>query len=172
MKEAGYEDGFTVPLTTANFDSEGLTWTTIAEKVKEDLAEINIDVEIKTGEIGVVIEDYRGGNSPFLVMHWSPDYFDVNNQLAFVPDNIVGTRANWDSTGHDELLSLAEQVQVETDESKRAEMSGEMQELMAENSPYGFLIQHPKTFAISTELEGVTYNDLFKLPLNELKLSN
>ena len=172
MKEAGYEDGFTVPLTTANFDSEGLSWTTIAEKVKEDLAEINIDVEIKTGEIGVVIEDYRGGNSPFLVMHWSPDYFDVNNQLAFVPDNIVGTRANWESTGHDDLISLAEQVQVETDESKRAEMSGEMQELMAENSPYGFLIQHPKTFAVSTNLEGVTYNDLFKLPLNELKLSN
>jgi len=51
-------------------------------------------------------------------------------------------------------------------------MSGEMQELMAENSPYGFLIQHPKTFAVSTNLEGVTYNDLFKLPLNELELSN
>lgn len=172
MKEAGYEDGFTIPLTTATFDSEGLSWTTIGEKVKEDLAEINIDVEIETGEIGVVIEDYRGGNSPFLLMHWSPDYFDVNNQLAFVPDNIVGARANWEADGYDDLLDLAKQIQEETDESKRAEMSEEMQELMAEDSPYGFLIQHPITFAVSKDLEGVTYNDLFKLPLNELKLSN
>src|SRR5699024_3815609 len=101
-----------------------------------------------------------------------PDYFDVNNQLAFVPDNIVGARANWEADGYDDLLDLAKQIQEETDESKRAEMSEEMQELMAEDSPYGFLIQHPITFAVSKDLEGVTYNDLFKLPLNELKLSN
>lgn len=37
MKQAGYEKGFTVPLTAANYDSEGLSWVTIAEKVKEDL---------------------------------------------------------------------------------------------------------------------------------------
>lgn len=172
MKQAGHEDGFTVPLTTANFDSEGLSWTTIAEKVKEDLAEININVEIKTGEIGVVIEDYRTGKTPFLVMHWSPDYYDLNNQLAFVPDDIVGTRANWEATGQEELVSLAEQAKVEIDDSKRAEISGEMQDLMAENSPYAFLVQHPKSFAVSSKLEGAVYNDLCKLHLNELKLSN
>lgn len=172
MKQAGYEDGFTVPLTTANFDSEGLSWTTIAEKVKEDLAEINIDAEIKTGDIGVVIEDYRSGKNPFLVMHWSPDYFDFNNQLAFAPDNIVGSRANWDSTGQDELMDLAEQAQIEIDDSKRAEISAKMQEIIAEEGPYAFLVQHPKSFVVSSELEGVVYNDLYKLRLNELKFSN
>lgn len=171
MKEAGYEDGFTVPLTAANFDSEGLSWTTIAEKVKSDLAEINIDVEIKTGEVGVVIEDYRNGESPFLIMHWSPDYFDFNNQLAFIPEDVVGARANWEAAGQEELIELANQARVEIDESKRAEISTEMQEMMVENSPYAFLVQHPKTFAISSNLEGVTYNDLFKIPLHELKLS-
>lgn len=172
MKEAGYEDGFTVPLTAANFDSEGLSWTTIAEKVKDDLAEININVEIETGEISVVIEDYRSGKNPFLVMHWSPDYFDLNNQFAFIPDDIVGTRANWDPKGHEELIDLAEQARVEIDEKKRADISGKIQELIAEDSPYAFLVQHPKMFAVSSELEGATYNDLFKLPLNELKFSN
>ncbi|MEH7108736.1 ABC transporter substrate-binding protein [Bacillus sp. JJ1764] len=171
MKKAGYEKGFTVPLTAANFDSEGLSWVTIAEKVKEDLAKINIKVEIKTGEIGVVIDDYRNGKSPFLVMHWSPDYYDLSNQLAFVPGDIVGKRANWEPKDNAELVSLAEQAKVEIDETKRAEISGKMQDIMAENSPYAFLVQHPKSFAVSSRLEGVAYNDLCKLHLNDLKLS-
>ncbi|WP_312469393.1 ABC transporter substrate-binding protein [Neobacillus sp.] len=171
MKQAGYEKGFTVPLTAANFDSEGLSWTTIAEKVKEDLAKINIKVEIKTGEIGVVIEDYRNGKSPFLVMHWSPDYYDLSTQLAFIPGDIVGKRANWEPAANAELVSLAEKAKVEIDDTKRAEISGKMQDLMAENSPYAFLVQHPKSFAVSSKLEGVAYNDLCKLHLKDLKLS-
>lgn len=171
MKQAGYEKGFTIPLTAANYDSEGLSWITIAEKVKEDLAKININVEIKTGEVGVVIEDYRNGKTPFLVMHWSPDYYDLSNQLAFIPGDIVGTRANWKPADNAELVSLAEQAKVEIDDTKRAEISGKMQDIIAENSPYAFLVQHPKSFAVSSKLEGAAYNDLFKLTLNELKLS-
>ena len=171
MKQAGYEKGFTVPLTAANYDSEGLSWVTIAEKVKEDLAKININVEIQTGDVGVVIEDYRNGKTPFLVMHWSPDYYDLSNQLAFIPGDIVGKRANWESSANAELVSLAEQAKVEIDVTKRAEISEKMQEIIAENSPYAFLVQHPKSFAVGANLEGVTYNDLYKLRLNELKLS-
>jgi peptide/nickel transport system substrate-binding protein len=171
MKQAGFEKGFTIPLTAANYDSEGLSWITIAEKVKEDLAKININVEIKTGEVGVVIEDYRNGKTPFLVMHWSPDYYDLSNQLAFIPGDIVGTRANWKPEANAELVSLAEQAKVEIDDTKRAEISEKMQEIIAENSPYAFLVQHPKSFAVSSSLEGAAYNDLFKLTLNELKLS-
>ncbi|MCP1144376.1 ABC transporter substrate-binding protein [Lysinibacillus endophyticus] len=171
MKEAGFENGFTVPLIAANYDSEGLSWVTIAEKVKEDLSKININVEIQTGDVGVVIEDYRNGKTPFLVMHWSPDYYDLSNQLAFIPGDIVGTRANWDPSANPELVALAEQAKVEIDEAKRAELSGKMQEIIAENSPYAFLVQHPKSFAVSANLEGVAYNDLFKLSLKDLKLS-
>ncbi|KQL37644.1 hypothetical protein AN960_16250 [Bacillus sp. FJAT-25509] len=171
MKEAGYEKGFTIPLTAANFESEGLSWTTIAEKVKEDLAKININVDIKTGEIGAVIEDYRSGKSPFLVMHWSPDYYDLSNQLAFIPGDIVGKRANWEASANPELVNLANQAKVEIDQTKRAEISGQMQDIIAENSPYAFLVQHPKTFAVSQKLQGVVYNDFCKLHLNELKLS-
>lgn len=171
LKEAGYEDGFTIPLTVANFDSEGLSWTTIGEKVKEDLEKININVEIKTGEIGVVIEDYRNGKSPFLLMHWSPDYYDLNNQLAFMPGDIVGLRANWEASAHAELVSLAEQVVGEIDEAKREELSINMQNIVAEDSPYAFLVQHPKSFAVGKNLEGVVYNDLFKLQLKDLKIS-
>lgn len=171
MKEAGFENGFTVPLTAAHFDSEGLSWVTIAEKVKEDLAQINITVEIQTGDVGVVIDDYRNGKTQFLVMHWSPDYYDLTNQLAFIPGDIVGKRANWDPATNAEVVDLANQARVESDDAKRIEISSQLQKMLAENAPYAFLVQHPKAFAVGSNVEGAVYNDLYKLRLNELKIS-
>ncbi len=169
MKQAGYENGFTTDLIAAEFDSEGLSWTTIAEKAKEDLSKIGIKVEIKTGDIGKVIEDYRAGKTPFLVMHWSPDYFDLNNQLAFVPGENVGMRANWEASANPELVELSNKVKVELDTKKREELSGQMQDIMAEKSPYAFLVQHPKVYVINSELEGVAYNDLCKVQFKDIK---
>lgn len=40
MKEAGYENGFTVELTAANFDTEGMKWPDIAQKIQNGLKEI------------------------------------------------------------------------------------------------------------------------------------
>ena len=47
MSEAGYADGFDITLTCASNNSEGLEWTTIAQKVKQDLSAIKINVNIE-----------------------------------------------------------------------------------------------------------------------------
>ena len=176
MAEAGYPDGFTVTLTCANNNSEGLQWTTIAQKVAQDLAEINITVNIETLETTMVYEKMRQGTMPFYVMFWSPDYYDINNQIdAFLPgtgDNgtAYGNRTQWERTAdNEELWTLGDQVKVETDETKRAELSQQLQELFEEDNPFAFLLQHPKTYAYRTDrLEDVTYNDLCKIELCEL----
>ena len=176
MAEAGYPDGFTVTLTCANNNSEGLQWTTIAQKVAQDLAEIGITVNIETLETTMVYEKMRQGTMPFYVMFWSPDYYDINNQIdAFLPgtgDNgtAYGNRTKWERTAdNEELWTLGDQVKVETDETKRAELSQQLQELFEEDNPFAFLLQHPKTYAYRTDrLEDVTYNDLCKIELCEL----
>lgn len=176
MAEAGYPDGFTVTLTCANNNSEGLQWTTIAQKVAQDLAEINITVNIETLETTMVYEKMREGSMPFYVMFWTPDYYDINNQIdAFLPgtgDNgtAYGNRTKWERTAdNEELWTLGDQVKVETDETKRAELSQQLQELFEQDNPFAFLLQHPKTYAFRTDrLENVTYNDLCKIELCEL----
>lgn len=176
MAEAGYPDGFTVTLTCANNNSEGLQWTTIAQKVAQDLAEINITVNIETLETTMVYEKMREGTMPFYVMFWSPDYYDINNQIdAFLPGDgedgtAYGQRTKWARTAdNEELWTLGDQIKVETDETKRAELSQQLQELFEEDNPFAFLLQHPKTFAFRTDrLENVTYNDLCKIELCEL----
>lgn len=177
MEEAGCADGFEVTLTCANNNSEGLEWTTIAQKVKQDLAEINITVNIETLEATLVYEKMRDGTMPFYVMFWSPDYYDINNQFAFLPGvgedgTAYGNRTKWEVTDENkELLDLANKIQVEPDETKRAEYSKELQEKFEENNPFAFLLQHPKTFAYRTDtLAEITYNDLCKIQLCDLKV--
>ena len=176
MAEAGYADGFDITLTCANNNSEGLEWTTIAQKVKQDLAAINITVNIETLEATLVYEKMRDASMPFYVMFWSPDYYDINNQTAaFLPGTgdtgtAYGNRTKWERTADNEgLWTLADQIQVETDVTKRAELSEELQRAYAKDNPLAFLLQHPKTFAYSSStLADVTYNDLCKIELAEL----
>ena len=175
MEEAGYGDGFSITLTCANNNSEGLAWTTIAEKVKQDLAEIGIEVNIETLETTLVYEKMREGSMPFYVMFWTPDYYDINNQFAFLPGvgedgTAYGNRTQWEVTEENqELIDLAALIQVETDETRRAEYSEQLQRAFAEDNPFAFILQHPKTFAYSTKtMEKVTYNDLCKIELCEL----
>jgi peptide/nickel transport system substrate-binding protein len=177
MEEAGYKDGFSVTLTCGNNSSEGLAWTTIAEKVKQDLAEIGIDVKIETLEATLVYEKMRNNEMPFYVMFWSPDYYDINNQFAFLPGvgddgTAYGNRTQWAVSPENQiLLDLAAKVQVETDEAKRAEYAEELQREYAKNNPLAFLLQHPKTYAYNSDtLANVTYNDLCKIELCELRV--
>lgn len=175
MAEAGYPDGFKITLTCANNNSEGLEWTTIAQKVKHDLAEIGIDVNIETLEATIVYQKMRDAEMPFYVMFWSPDYYDINNQFAFLPGTgengtAYGNRTGWELTEENQALwDLAAKIQVETDFDKRAAYSEELQKLFDEDNPLAFLLQHPKTFAYNSDrLDHVTYNDLCKIQLRDL----
>ena len=175
MAEAGYPDGFKITLTCGNNSSEGLAWTTIAEKVKQDLAEIGIEVSIETLEATIVYERMRNGEMPFYVMFWSPDYYDINNQFAFLPGvgeqgTAYGERTQWPVSPENQiLLDLAAKVMVETDEALRAEYAAQLQIEYAKDNPLAFILQHPKTFAYSTKtLSNVTYNDLCKIEICEL----
>ena len=123
--------GAPIELTAANFDTEGMKWPDIAQKIQADLKEIKIDVKIVTSEFSVMVDPYRKGELPFLVMHWSPDYFDINNQLAFLPGSTVGERAKWAADGHQDMIDLGNKIIGESDKTLRAQYSEQLQDLMA-----------------------------------------
>jgi ABC-type dipeptide transport system, periplasmic component len=170
LAEAGYPDGFDVPFTVATFSTEGMPWTTLGQKIKDDLSKVGINAEIATGEVGVVIDSYREGKEQFLLMHWHPDYPDINNQLAFLPGNTVGLRANWTDTSNEELEAAKQIVMTEADETIRAEASETVQKLLAENMPYAFLVQHPKVIGYSTNIEGIHYYEVQKINFQEIAI--
>jgi len=168
LKEAGYEDGFTVEFTVATYDTEGMSWTTLGQKIKDDLSKVGINAEIKTSEIGVVIDSYRDGKEQFLLMHWHPDYPDINNQLAFLPGETVGLRANWETSDNQKIDELKNIIMTESDEEKRSAASEELQQVLTEDMPYAFLVQHPKVLGYRANLDGIHYYEVQKINFQDI----
>lgn len=50
------------------------------------------------------------------------------------------------------MIDLGNKIIGESDKTLRAQYSEQLQDLMAENSPYAFLLQHPKVYAYRTNL--------------------
>jgi len=178
LTEAGYPNGFSVDLTVASDnDSEGMPWTTIAQKVQSDLKDVGITVNIQSQTASVVYDAMRQGQMAFYLMYWSPDYYDINNQFQFLPgsdDNstLAYVRLHWASDADNaQLNDLANQIKSELDYNTRANLSQQLQNAYDQYAPYVFLLQHAKTYAVSDNLQNVKYNDICKLQLTDLTLA-
>lgn len=164
MKEAGYEDGFTIDMTVSDLDMEGVLLTDMAQKVAADLSEIGITVNIVTQSWAAGYGDsYRDGTLGFTVMYWGTDYNDPNVQLEFLPGGVVGLRAGWTADMDPDIAAYYNAAMNETNDEARAEILGEMQDATYEYGPFIMLAQAPAHIAYNTRLEGVAISDPYTL---------
>ena len=130
LDEAGYSDGFSLEFYTNSgnpFRADQLTY------VQEQLTEINIDVEIRTSEWAVFIDDVRGGD------------FEVHAQASWAgtpdPDNIrvhyrTGEEQNYSEYSNPEMDDLLDRAAAEVDQDVRRELYLQVQEILAEDLPF------------------------------------
>lgn len=170
LANSPYPDGFEIDFPVCDLAPEGVPLSLIAEKLKSDLEEIGININIIPQEWGGGYgDDYRNGDIGFTAMYWGPDYYDPNNQLAFLPGQFVGHRAGWTADMNPELAAMHEEVLLEIDNDKRAELYEEIQELTAEDSPFIVHAQYPKFIAASKDVENVEYSNVYRMDLYELR---
>ena len=170
LEQSPYPDGFEIDFPVSNLAPEGIPLTLIAEKVKADLEEIGITINIIPQEWGGGYgDDYRDGKLGFTVMYWGPDYFDPNNQLAFLPGQFVGHRAGWTADMNPELAAMYDQIVQEPDDAKRAELLGQVQEITTVESPFVVYAQYPKYIVASDKLDNVEYSNVYRLDLVAVK---
>lgn len=171
MKEAGYENGFDIDMPVCELDMEGVPLLDMAQKVKEDLAAININVNIVQQDwAGGFGDDYRSGNIGFTVMYWGIDYNDPNVQLVFLPGQEVGMRAKWEATGYEEVTDLYSQILAETDSTKRAELLTQVQDKISDNSPFVMLAQAACHVGYNTKLDGVNFSDTYRIDVTTVNV--
>lgn len=171
LAEAGYENGFDIDLTMSELDMEGVPLLDLAQKVKDDLAAVDINVNIVQKDWGAGYgDDYRNGDMAFTVIYWGIDYNDPNVQLVFLPGQSVGLRANWTAEGHEDLTALYEQILSETNNEKRAELLVEVQDKMEESSPFIMLAQAASHIGYNSQLSGVSFSDTYRVDVTEVNV--
>ena len=163
LARAGYPDGFSADVFAINYTFQGLNWVKLAEKVKADLGEIGIELEVVSQELTVGLDEYRGGKWSFAVTGWGPDYIDVNTQLAFLPGRKVGLRANWRAEDNPELAAMGEKAMMETDIAARERLIEEIQREIEKNSPFISIVQHPRQTVSGRDIEGAKWHEVYRI---------
>lgn len=171
LTEAGYPDGFDIDMTVSDLDMEGVLLTDLAQKVKNDLAQININVNIVTQAWAAGYGDaYRDGTLGFTVMYWGTDYNDPNVQLEFLPGQSVGLRAGWTAEMDPELAPLYQKAMEATDDNARIAVLEEIQDKTYESGPFIMIAQAPAHIAYNTRLEGVAISDPYAMDLTLINI--
>lgn len=166
LAEAGYADGFDVDLTVCDLDMEGVALTDLAQKVKDDLSQIGINVNIVSQPWAAGYgDDYRDGKLGFTVMYWGTDYNDPNVQLEFLPGASVGLRAGWTTEMDPELAALYQEAMKATDNDARIAVLEQIQDMTYEDGPFIMIAQAPAHIGYNTRLEGVAISDPYALNL-------
>lgn len=171
LADAGYPDGFDIDLDVCDLQMEGVAMSDLAQKVKDDLAQIGINCNIvATPWAAGYGDDYRDGKLGFTVMYWGTDYTDPNVQLVFLPGQTVGLRAAWQEEHDPELVAKIAEAENATDDADRAKVLEEIQDMMYESGPFIFIVQAPAHIAYNNRLEGVGVSDPYALDLTLINI--
>jgi peptide/nickel transport system substrate-binding protein len=165
LAEAGYPNGFSVDLQyPTSFARDGVSFDTVAQKIQSDLGDVGITVTLKPGEINTELQNYRDAKEGLGFWLWGPDYFDSNDYLAFLPEGIVGKRASWTNANSDpSIQQLRDQINVETDNAKRAQLWQQAQDYLLQNGPWATVIQPGVYIATRANIGNYTYNAAWRV---------
>ena len=155
LADAGYPDGFESELLC--FDTS--PWLDVAMKLKGDLAEIGINVNVTPLPPPKVINNLLSRDFQMLHINWTLDYVD--------PSAIAKPFAHGDSAGDDatvksvawmshyvnpELVTLVEQADRELDPEKRAVLYKQITDIILDDGPYAVLFSPLRQYAIRSEI--------------------
>jgi peptide/nickel transport system substrate-binding protein len=165
LSEAGYPNGFSVDLQyPTNFSRSGVSFDIVAQKIQSDLAEVGINVTLKPGEINTELANYRAGNEGFGFWLWGPDYFDSNDYMAFLPEGIVGKRANWTNANSDPTIQqLRDQINVETSTTNRSLLWQQAQDYLMQNGPFAVIVQPGIYIGTRSRIGNYVYNPQWRV---------
>jgi peptide/nickel transport system substrate-binding protein len=141
----------------------GVAFATLAQRVQANLQDIGLEVELAGAPAGTWLDKYRNGTMAFGLSLWGPDYPDPADYLAFMPGELVGTRAGWSKGSDPALERLAARARVTTSDAARAPIYRQIQRRLNQTGPYFPLIQPTQVFASTKDLRGAVFNPLYQI---------
>lgn len=152
LKEAGYEK-FSVDLAYGS----NPTRETIAAKLKNDLAEAGITVNLQPKEQSVYLSEMRGQKLAFAFGGWTPDYLDPTMWTDYFSfhDRGIAKRMLYNSA---EAEKYAKIVDTEFDLAKREQAIKDLQKVLMDEMPFTMLYQNQQITAMNKSVKGFAYH--------------
>ncbi|WP_156762146.1 ABC transporter substrate-binding protein [Microbacterium karelineae] len=168
LDAAGY-DGQTLRLQFPNdYPVGGVEFTPLAERIQQQLAEIDLDVELAPAPFATELDAYVNGSESFGLWFWGPDYADSANFLPFAPGLKVGLRAGWEAEADPEMAELAAAATNATSIDERTSVLEEFAAAMQERGPFVPMIVPGRNIATSDEVTGAVYNAVWEMDIAEI----
>jgi peptide/nickel transport system substrate-binding protein len=151
----------------SDFTLNGISFSTLAQKVQANLADVGIKVNLTGSPISVALADYRAGKEQLGLWLWGPDYPDPNDYLVFLPGQLVGLRAGWAAGSDPSLEALGNQAASTTDNNTRKQLFQQIQTQLNTDGPFFPLIQPGQVVASTKGVAGADYNPTWTIDVSE-----
>ena len=137
----------------------------LAAKIKANLADVGITVNLNGQPSSIATPNYRGAKYALGLAGWAPDYPDPNDYLAFLPGQLVGKRAGWLIGMAPDIDSLGARAGSTADNATRGQLFQQLQMLLNQESPMLPLIQPGQSVVATNNLTNVIYSPVWYLDL-------
>ncbi len=152
LAEAGYPNGEGFPVVKLSYYSDDNV-KKIAEAIKEMWeTNLGIKVEVSSAEWAVFYDAVQSGNHEVAAMGWSADYVNPMSFLPLLYTNDVTNNAFYSNPEYD---ALVDQIKVEKDSAKFANLVLQADELVSADYPVLGLYYKSNTYLLKDYIEGV-----------------
>ena len=153
----------------SNFTINGVLFDSLAQRVQANLQAIGINVELAGAPVGTWLQRYRDGKMPFGLSLWGPDYPDPSDYLAFLPGELVGTRAGWPAGSEPTVEKLGAKVRVTTNDAAREKLYQLIQLRLNAYGPFFPLLQPTQVFVSTNDLTNAKFNAVYSIDVTQVK---
>lgn len=166
LQEAGLGDGFTVnALVPTGMAVGGVPWSDIAAKVKSDLAEVGINLELQELTSAALLEQYRAQDHQMVFMNWGPDFADPDANATPFGNGRVHQLAWRNSWVDDHAADLTERALHEKDPQRRVQLYQELNRYVLQNGPFALMYQPKASYVMKADIQGFAYNPFWTVEL-------
>jgi peptide/nickel transport system substrate-binding protein len=164
--------GFASRTITLEFPSDltinGVPFTSLAQRVQSNLQAAGFHVELAGSTVGTWLQKYRDGKMAFGLSLWGPDYPDPLDYLAFMPGELVGTRAGWPVGSDATIERLAAKARTTSKSAARQTVYRQIQRRLNAVGPFIPLLQPVQVFVSTKDLKGAVFNAQYQVDVTQV----
>jgi peptide/nickel transport system substrate-binding protein len=146
----------------------GVPFASMAQRVQSNLQAAGFHVDLAGAPVGTWLQKYRDGKMAFGLSLWGPDYPDPLDYLAFMPGDLVGTRAGWLAGSDPTIDRLATRARITTKAAARQTIYRQIQRRLNAVGPFVPLLQPVQVFVSTKDLKGAVFNAVYQVDVTQV----